>query len=91
MLGGGGQAIEIIVGFRFSASLFLTGILQEVKVHSPDYRDSDKEEALHDFMQRIEHYQRAYQTLNEEDEATYSFMKIFNAGEKVLVHRHEGI
>ncbi|XP_054723886.1 6-phosphofructo-2-kinase/fructose-2,6-bisphosphatase 1-like isoform X2 [Uloborus diversus] len=65
--------------------------IREVKVHSPDYRDSDnKDEALRDFMQRIEHYQKAYQTLDEDLEAAYSFMKIFNAGEKVLVHRHEG-
>lgn len=42
-------------------------------------------------MQRIEHYQKAYQTLDEQSENSYSFMKIFNAGEKVLVHRHEGI
>lgn len=65
--------------------------IREVKVHSPDYKDSDnKEEALIDFMQRIEHYQKAYQTLDEDAEGAYSFMKIFNAGEKVLVHRHEG-
>lgn len=41
-------------------------------------------------MQRIEHYQKAYQSLDEKLESAYSFMKIFNAGEKVLVHRHEG-
>ncbi|XP_035206658.1 6-phosphofructo-2-kinase/fructose-2,6-bisphosphatase 1-like isoform X2 [Stegodyphus dumicola] len=64
--------------------------IREVKVHSPDYKDSDKEEALRDFMQRIEHYQKAYQSLDEDLERAYSFMKIFNAGEKVLVHRHEG-
>ncbi|GFT78854.1 hypothetical protein NPIL_532082 [Nephila pilipes] len=64
--------------------------IREVKVHSPDYKDSDKEEALRDFMQRIEHYQKAYQTVDEHLEGAYSFMKIFNAGEKVLVHRHEG-
>lgn len=64
--------------------------IREVKVHSPDYRDSNKDDALNDFMKRIEHYQQAYQTLDEDVEGNYSFMKIFNAGEKVLVHRHEG-
>ncbi|XP_071037498.1 6-phosphofructo-2-kinase/fructose-2,6-bisphosphatase isoform X4 [Parasteatoda tepidariorum] len=64
--------------------------IREVKVHSPDYRDSDKEEALRDFIQRIDHYQKAYQTLEEQYEPNFSFMKIFNAGAKVLVHRHEG-
>ncbi|RWS22798.1 6-phosphofructo-2-kinase/fructose-2:6-bisphosphatase-like protein, partial [Leptotrombidium deliense] len=64
--------------------------LIEVKIHSPDYRDMEKDKALTDFMQRIEHYKQTYQALDEERERDYSFMKIFNAGEKVLVHRHEG-
>ena len=50
----------------------------------------NKDNALHDFMQRIEHYKQAYDSLEEERETHYSFIKIFNAGEKVLVHRHEG-
>jgi 6-phosphofructo-2-kinase/fructose-2,6-biphosphatase 2 len=64
--------------------------IREVKVHSPDYRDVNNEEALKDFVQRIEHYELAYQPLDEEREKQFSFMKIFNAGAKVLVHRHEG-
>ncbi|XP_074597769.1 6-phosphofructo-2-kinase/fructose-2,6-bisphosphatase-like isoform X3 [Brevipalpus obovatus] len=64
--------------------------IKEVKVHSPDYRNMDKEKALEDFLRRIEHYKQAYETLDEEKEKDYSFMQIFNAGEKVLVHRHEG-
>lgn len=61
----------------------------EVKVHSPDYQNCNKDDALQDFVKRIEHYQMSYQTLNEEKE-NHSFMKIYNAGEKVIVHRHEG-
>ncbi|XP_015786872.1 6-phosphofructo-2-kinase/fructose-2,6-bisphosphatase isoform X3 [Tetranychus urticae] len=64
--------------------------IREVKVHSPDYRNMAQDKALQDFLQRIEHYKEAYQTLEEDKEKDYSFMKIFNAGEKVLVHRHEG-
>lgn len=64
--------------------------IQEVKVHSPDYLNMDEEQAVKDFMMRIEHYKRVYQTLDEEKEKSYSFMQVFNAGEKVLVHRHEG-
>lgn len=59
-------------------------------MHSPDYRNMDKDKALRDFLMRIEHYKQAYQVLDEEKEKNYSFMKIFNTGEKVLVHRHEG-
>lgn len=65
--------------------------IREVKVHSPDYRDMNKDSALTDFIQRIEHYKQSYQSLDEEKENEFSFIKIFNAGEKVLVHRHEGI
>ncbi|KAI1305859.1 6-phosphofructo-2-kinase/fructose-2,6-bisphosphatase 1 [Halotydeus destructor] len=64
--------------------------VREVKIHSPDYTDMDKEKALNDFIKRIKHYESAYQTLDEEIENRYSFIQIFNAGEKVLVHRHEG-
>ena len=59
-------------------------------MHSPDYVDMNKDEALKDFIERIEHYKVTYQSLDEESEKHMSFMRIFNAGEKVLVHRHEG-
>jgi 6-phosphofructo-2-kinase/fructose-2,6-biphosphatase 2 len=62
----------------------------EVKVSSPDYTNMNKEEALNDFRQRIEHYQEKYQPLNEMKENTLSFMKIYNTGEKVTIHKHEG-
>ncbi|KAI2798753.1 6-phosphofructo-2-kinase/fructose-2,6-bisphosphatase 2 [Blomia tropicalis] len=64
--------------------------IKEVKVNSPDYKDMDTDEALQDFMVRITHYEQVYEQLDEEKEKHLSFMKIFDAGEKVLVHRHEG-
>ena len=78
------EAIESLISF------FDVANDQEVKVHSPDYVDMNKDEALKDFIERIEHYKMTYQTLDEEAEKHFSFMRIFNAGEKVLVHRHEG-
>ena len=48
------------------------------------------EAALSDFLLRIEHYQEKYQLLDEEKENQLSYMKIFNTGEKVVVHKHEG-
>lgn len=57
---------------------------------SPDYANMNKEEVLADFMLRIEHYQEKYQPLDENQENDLSFMKIYNTGEKVLVHKHEG-
>ena len=49
-----------------------------------------QDEALRDFMVRISHYEQVYEPLCEEREKQLSFMRIFNAGERVLVHRHEG-
>lgn len=64
--------------------------VREVKIHSPDYKEIDKDEALVDFLKRIEHYKSFYQTIDESVESKYSYMQIFKAGEKVLVHRSEG-
>lgn len=64
--------------------------IMEVKVNSPDYRDMNKEKALEDFLHRIEHYQELYEPMDETLEAGYSFMKIINTGEKIVVHKHEG-
>ncbi|XP_042224358.1 6-phosphofructo-2-kinase/fructose-2,6-bisphosphatase-like isoform X2 [Homarus americanus] len=63
---------------------------QEVKVSSPDYSGMTAEEALADFIQRIEHYMDQYQPLDEAKEDHLSFMKVYNTGQKVVVHKHEG-
>ncbi|XP_075236969.1 6-phosphofructo-2-kinase/fructose-2,6-biphosphatase isoform X2 [Lycorma delicatula] len=61
-----------------------------VKVNSPDYKNMNTEAALKDFLQRIEHYEERYEPLDETQESDLSFMKIYNTGEKVVVHKHEG-
>lgn len=61
-----------------------------MKVNSPDYKGMNKDEALQDFVCRIEHYAELYEPMDEGLEATYSFMTIYNTGEKILVHKHEG-
>lgn len=38
------------------------------------------EEALEDFLQRIEHYMEQYQPLDEALEDHLSFMKVYNTG-----------
>lgn len=62
----------------------------EVKVSSPDYTNMNKDDALNDFRMRIEHYQEKYQPLHETEEKAYSYMKIYNTGEKIIIHKHEG-
>ncbi|CAH0555930.1 unnamed protein product [Brassicogethes aeneus] len=64
--------------------------IMEVKVSSPDYANMNKDAALTDFLQRIQHYQEKYSPLDEDLEKNISFMKIYNTGEKVVVHKHEG-
>lgn len=49
-----------------------------------------QEDALNDFRQRIEHYQEKYQPLHETEEKDYSYLKIYNTGEKIIIHKHEG-
>ncbi len=61
-----------------------------VKVNSPDYKDFEKDEVLTDFKNRIEHYARQYETISESEEPDLSWMKIYDTGRKVEVHKHEG-
>lgn len=63
---------------------------QEVKVSSPDYVNMNTDNVMRDFLLRIEHYQEKYQVLDEVTEKDLSYMKIYNTGEKVVVHKHEG-
>lgn len=64
--------------------------IREVKVTSPDYAQCDEDKVVEDFKARIKHYEEQYETLDENLEPDFSFLKIFNAGEKVVVHKHEG-
>lgn len=54
--------------------------IRQVKITSPDYANMDKEAAVEDFLQRIDHYHDQYQTLDEVEEDCLSFMKVFNTG-----------
>jgi len=49
-------------------------------VTNPDYTNMEKEDAVKDFLKRIEHYRTFYEPLDEEKEAQYSFMKIYDTG-----------
>ncbi|XP_059052077.1 6-phosphofructo-2-kinase/fructose-2,6-bisphosphatase isoform X3 [Achroia grisella] len=64
--------------------------IMEVKVSSPDYTHIQNTDVLNDFLLRIEHYKEKYEPLDERLESEYSFMKIYDTGEKVVVHKHEG-
>lgn len=82
--------------FFIESICFKEEILQknitDVKVHGPDYDDfEDKELAAQDFLKRIEHYEEIYETLeNEELEEQISYIKVINAGEELVIHKHSG-
>lgn len=61
--------------------------LRETKLHSPDYVGVPPEEAVADFLSRIAHYERAYETV-QDDEGRY--VKIIDEGSKVIVHAIDG-
>lgn len=64
--------------------------IKEVKVSSPDYINMNTDLVVRDFLQRIEHYEERYLPVDEVKEAHLSFMKIYNAGKKVVVYNNEG-
>jgi len=90
---------RVVIGCGFKC-LFLESIcdnpsliernIVDVKINSPDYKEIDKEHALKDFISRIDHYKEVYEIMGEENEGHLSFMKIINAGEKLVINRHQG-
>jgi broad specificity phosphatase PhoE len=64
--------------------------IREVKLKSPDYKDVPQEEAVTDFLSRIRQYEKRYETIDDKGERNFSFIKIFNCGERFLVHKIGG-
>uniref|UniRef100_A0A4W5LSF6 6-phosphofructo-2-kinase/fructose-2,6-biphosphatase 1 n=1 Tax=Hucho hucho TaxID=62062 RepID=A0A4W5LSF6_9TELE len=60
--------------------------ITDVKVSSPDYLNCDKDEALADFLKRIECYKQTYVPLDDEKDRRLSYIKIFNVGSRYLVN-----
>lgn len=50
----------------------------------------DKNEAIQDFMKRVEHYARNYEKLDYNHDRNMSFIQIFNQGERFLVNKLAG-
>ncbi len=61
--------------------------VRETKLHSPDYVGVPESEAVADFLARIAHYERVYETV-EDDEGM--FVKLVDEGRKVIIHQIEG-
>ncbi|KAG0230685.1 hypothetical protein BGW42_000803 [Actinomortierella wolfii] len=62
-----------------------------MKLSSPDYKGVNEQTAREDFRKRLENYEKAYQTLGdeEEDEGT-PYCKLVNVGKKVIAYNIQG-
>lgn len=61
--------------------------VREVKVSSPDYKNVDSDAAVSDFLERIRLYEKQYEPIHDRLDSHYSYIKIFNVGERFLVNR----
>ncbi|KAK3846776.1 MAG: 6-phosphofructo-2-kinase-domain-containing protein [Linnemannia gamsii] len=62
-----------------------------MKLSSPDYEGMDEKQARDDFRKRLENYERAYQTLGEDDEEDgIQYCKLINVGKKVIAYNIQG-
>ncbi|OBA19910.1 bifunctional 6-phosphofructo-2-kinase/fructose-2,6-bisphosphate 2-phosphatase [Metschnikowia bicuspidata var. bicuspidata NRRL YB-4993] len=61
----------------------------DVKTTSPDYVDVDPNIATKDFLLRIQHYEKTYETMNVDDDKDLTFIKLVNVGSQIIVNRIE--
>lgn len=77
--------------------------IRATKLHSPDYRDCDAEQAVADFKRRIAHYEKVYEPLSDEggpmsgklarndfSHRHLSWIKLIDCGRQVVVNRIKG-
>jgi broad specificity phosphatase PhoE/predicted kinase len=61
--------------------------VRETKLRSPDYVGVEPEEAVRDFLKRIDFYERTYEPIEDEDK---SYVKLIDLGRQIVVNRVEG-
>lgn len=66
-----------------------------LKLSGPDYKNMDPEVALSDFRSRLHNYEKVYETIDEEEENEnekfdIQYVKIINAGKKVISYNISG-
>eukprot|EP00064_Thunnus_orientalis_P012545 superscaffoldBa00001938_g12580 len=61
--------------------------IKQVKFGSPDYVDRDIDEAMEDFIQRIECYRASYMPIDDDKDRKLSYIKIFDVGSRYLVNK----
>uniref|UniRef100_A0A8D3DMC9 6-phosphofructo-2-kinase domain-containing protein n=1 Tax=Scophthalmus maximus TaxID=52904 RepID=A0A8D3DMC9_SCOMX len=78
---------EVIRSFAKENGYKVCYFLGQVKLTSPDYADCDKEEAVADFLKRIDCYKLTYVPLDDDKDRNLSYIKIFNVGSRYLVNQ----
>ncbi|KNC96324.1 hypothetical protein, variant [Spizellomyces punctatus DAOM BR117] len=63
-----------------------------MKLQGPDYKNMPPEEAMRDFLARTANYERAYETICEDEERQddLEFIKLVNVGKKVIANNVHG-
>ncbi|RCK63546.1 6-phosphofructo-2-kinase 1 [Candida viswanathii] len=63
-----------------------------LKLSGPDYKDMDPKVALDDFVGRLHNYEKAYQTIDEEEEKVpgFQYVKMIDVGKKVVSYNIKG-
>ncbi|KAI9478589.1 MAG: 6-phosphofructo-2-kinase-domain-containing protein [Benjaminiella poitrasii] len=61
--------------------------IRQVKLSSPDYANTDPDEAVYDFKARIDHYKDQYETVTESE---YTYIKLINVGSQVIINMIKG-
>ena len=65
--------------------------IKDVKLKSPDYLNVDSDLAAKDFIERIKHYEDAYEPVDcAHSESHLSFVKLIDVGTQVIINRIHG-
>eukprot|EP01138_Halocafeteria_seosinensis_P013068 gb/GECG01013346.1/.p1 GENE.gb/GECG01013346.1/~~gb/GECG01013346.1/.p1 ORF type:complete len:599 (+),score=83.85 gb/GECG01013346.1/:1-1797(+) len=62
--------------------------VRETKLKSPDYQDIPEDEAVDDFLKRIDHYKKVYEPLDDTERTSY--VQLHDVGRKVIMNKMNG-
>jgi 6-phosphofructo-2-kinase/fructose-2,6-biphosphatase 2 len=60
--------------------------IRDVKASSPDYVGMNPDEVVADFLKRIDNYQNQYETIDEDEEAHLTWVKMIDVGTNLVVN-----
>jgi len=61
-----------------------------LKLGNDDYQKMDPAKARLDFLERVRAYEKRYETIDDDTEGDICYIKLFNVGQKVVMHRCTG-